>query len=350
MGKILVIGNFCFDTPVFNGQTQKSRDYYLEFCKHYGDSAVSYIDTEYFRKNPIKSYLNLISSLKRAENVILLLGANAAKFIVPIVARYKKKYNFNLLWSVVGGSLMYESKAKKKLLPHFSKIDSIYFETKTMVDHFTEMGYSNILYAPVFSERRLNGEFNPNRNDGILHFCTYSRVCKEKGITDAINAVKRINFETVKCTLDIYGEPSKDYESELNDVMRGAEDYIKLNDYLRGDCVIDILSRHDAMIFPTFYNGEGFPIGVVECYLGGVPVIASNWHYNSEIVINEETGFIFEVGDVDAIVAYINYLLENRDEGLRMRRAAYEYSKRFLPSLILKDFFDRIDNHEVKNV
>lgn len=352
MGNILIIGNFCFGKPAYNGQTQKSRDYYLELCNYFGAASVSYLDSEKFRKRPISAYFKLRSSLKRADSVVLLLGAHAAKFLVPIVSRCKKKYKYKILWSVVGGSLMFDERSATKLLPYFNDCDAIYFETKTMVEHFKNKGYDNIFYAPVFSERKLNSQFDPERNDGILRFCTYSRVCKDKGITDAINAVKRVNGQGIKCTLDIYGQPTDEYKQELQTVMSGAQDYIHLHDYLRGDNVIDTLSQHDAMIFPTFYDGEGFPIGVIECYLAGVPVIASNWHYNSEIVISDKTGFIFEVGDVDALVGHIDRLLKNRDEGLKMRKAAYEYSKNFIPQMVLKDIFHRIgstDGCEDKN-
>ena len=46
------------------------------------------------------------------------------------------------------------------------------------------------------------------------------------------------------------------------------------------------------MLFPTCYRGEGFTGAVLESMMAGVPVIATDWKYNSEIVKDGETGLI----------------------------------------------------------
>lgn len=340
---VLIIGNFSFGKDSFNGQTAKTRDYYFYIRERYGKDEVVPLDTAQWRKKPVSSYIRLFRLCAKSKNAVLLLGANAAQYIVPVVCLLKKIFKISLFWSVVGGSLIYDKKAQKRLLKHFNSMDAIYFETNIMADYFKDMGYKNILYAPVFSKRSLTEEFNPTENDGIMKFCTYSRVCKEKGISEAINAVKLINKDSVKCTLDIFGKPYPEYEEEFNAITEGTEGFIFKRDYLSGDNVIDVLSQFDAMLFPTYYSGEGFPIGVVECYLGGVPVIASNWHYNGEIIKNGDTGFIFESEDKDGLVNCIEALLADRQLALKMRKNAYKYSEQFKPDAVLSDLYKRID-------
>ena len=342
MKKILLIGNLCFGEESHNGQTTKSRDYYYYLTERYGAENVVALDTSCWRKKIFASYFRLFKLLKTVDSVVMMLGVNAAKYILPVVTRLKKKYGYSIFWPIVGGSLLYDVKAQKKLVPKFKKIDAIFFETKIMTEFFSNKN-TRVYYAPVFTKRALNKGFDPTVNNGVLRLCTYSRVCKEKGISSAVEAVKAINKDTVRCTLDIFGEPYPDYRDELDELTKGTENFIFKNDYLNGDGVIDILSEYDAMLFPTYYSGEGFPIGVVECLTGGVPVIASDWHYNSEIIQHGKTGFIFDLNDGNGLIDCINTILNDRALLLEMKKNAREYSDLFRPESVLKNLFTEIE-------
>lgn len=344
--KILIVGNFSFGKESFNGQTSKTRDYYHYIKYRYGEENVIPLDTANWRKRPVSSYIKLISYLKKCNKVILMLGANAATYIVPIVCKLKKMLNYSIYWSLVGGSILYDLKKQKKLVKYFKSIDALYFETKMMLNHFTDLGYKNLYYAPIFSSRKLNHPFSPKKNDNILHFCTYARVCKEKGISEAIEAVKEINKDGVKCMLDIFGTPYEDYAEEFNSRLKGAEDYIINLPYLSGNEVIDTLSQYDLMLFPTYYSGEGFPIGVIECMMGGVPVIGSNWHYNSEIIEDGVTGYIYELNQPNELVNCIKRVLSDREKLLELKINAYNYSFNFTPEKVLSHLFELLDEAE----
>ena len=342
MKKILLIGNLCFGEESHNGQTTKSRDYYFYLTERYGAENIVTLDTAGWRKKIFASYFRLLKLLKTVDSVVMMLGVNAAKYILPVVTGLKKKYGYRIFWPIVGGSLLYDKRAQKKLVPKFKKIDAIFFETKIMTEFFAGKN-TKVYYAPVFTKRVLNKEFNPVINNGVIRLCTYSRVCKEKGITNAVEAVKAINQNAIRCTLDIFGEPYADYQDELDEITKGTESFIFKNDYLNGDGVIDILSEYDAMLFPTYYPGEGFPIGVVECLTGGVPVIASDWHYNSEIIQHGKTGFIFDLNDSNGLVDCINALLDDRELLFEMKQNARKYSDLFKPESVLKDLFTEIE-------
>ena len=66
-----------------------------------------------------------------------------------------------------------------------------------------------------------------------LNICTFSRVMKEKGIKDIVNAVKEVNEKYKKTiyTLDIYGpvdEQQTDWFDELQKFFPDCMDYFKL--------------------------------------------------------------------------------------------------------------------------
>mgnify|MGYP002239410386 CR=1 FL=1 len=61
------------------------------------------------------------------------------------------------------------------------------------------------------------------------------------------------------------------------------------------------LCRYDIMLFPTYWYGEGFPGIVMDAYIAGLPLIASDWNINTE-VITEKTGIIIPPKDEESAV------------------------------------------------
>ena len=347
--KALVIGSFSLGQGVFNGQTAKTRDYHQVLCEVFGEDSITLLDTFGWKKNPLKLVKDIVCSCAQSENVVLMLGINGSKMIVPLVTFLKSFYHYNILFPMVGGSVMYEFENHKLLQKCFKKIDAIYFETQMMVKHFQELGFDNIGYAPVFTKRNCTKPVDIEKAiTKPLKLCTYARVCKEKGISIAIDAVKKVNdhFGEVVCTLDIFGVPYPEYEEEFNQKLSECEGFVFSNPYLQGDFVIDTLSEFALMIFPTYYEGEGFPIAVVECMLGGVPTIASNWHFNSEIVLDGKTGVVFEPNNAEVLSQVLISLVETPDRIRTMKHECLERAKNFTPKLVMKDIIDRISAGE----
>jgi glycosyltransferase involved in cell wall biosynthesis len=83
-----------------------------------------------------------------------------------------------------------------------------------------------------------------------------------------------------------------------------------------------ILSNYYAMLFPTIYVGEGFPGVIIDAYISGLPVIASNWHLNSEIILDGVNGLLFPPNDSIALANAMKWMLDNRAEVSSMRKVS----------------------------
>ena len=74
----------------------------------------------------------------------------------------------------------------------------------------------------------------------------------------------------------------------------------------------DILADYDVMLFPTFWSGEGFPGIIIDAYISGLPVIASNWNLNKDIVVDGETGYIIPPHNAAALAHVMKQIIENK--------------------------------------
>jgi glycosyltransferase involved in cell wall biosynthesis len=93
--------------------------------------------------------------------------------------------------------------------------------------------------------------------------------------------------------------------------------------------VLTLLGDAKCLIMPSEWY-ETFGRTIAEALSRGTPVIASRLGAIAELVVDGETGFLFEPGNADALVAATKSLLANEDRYQTMRRAAYEsYKARF---------------------
>ena len=346
---VSVIGDIGFGEPVYNGQTAKTRDYLHYLSIRYGKDKVNSVDTRYWRKHLLKKSLLLLKAVLLSKNLVLELGKNGRRTILPFTLAIKGLTKTNILFSIVGGSLMYDYDNEPETIKCLYKTSENYVETKTFQKFLEDKGVPNVKYSPVFSKRATLNDYTfiDQSLKKPYKFCTYARVCKEKGITSAIEAVKAVNelSSSVICTLDIYGVPQDDYKEEFERLLLETKDFVRVYPYLDDSNAIMTLAEHYMMLFPTYYSGEGFPIAIVECLKSGVPVIASDWHFNSEVVIDGVTGMVYSLETQGELIRKIKYAISNPEEIHKMKFECLKRSEEFEPNRALSVVYQRIDSH-----
>lgn len=346
--KIIVIGTYGEGKTVSDGQINKVRDYYNFISKRFGKKYVKRVNIGDYKKKPICTFLQLIQAIRWTDKIVLLLcgNGNGIRLIFPLIIKISHFLHKPLFLSVVGGGMLNDIGKKKKLIEQLKNVDVVYVETRTMKKALENKGLSNAIYAPVFSRRKsvIEGDL-PEEYQEPLKMCTYARVIKEKGISDAIDAIVEVNkrIRGMACILDIYGDPVGDYTIEFNEKLKEAGECIRCNPLLDDSNAIQELSKHYLLLFPTYYDGEGFPIALVESMKAGLPVVATDWHFNGEIIDNGRTGRIYKRGGNQKLSDIIYDLVNDKDTVSKMRRECIKESKKYDPDYILEDLYHRLE-------
>jgi glycosyltransferase involved in cell wall biosynthesis len=296
MWKVGICGHFGEGKQLLNGQTIKTKMVTNELEKQLGEDSVKYIDTHNWRKKIILLLLNCYRLLKTSENIIIMPAQNGVKVFIPLFLFLNIIRNRKIHYVVIGGWLPDFIKDNKMYKWLLSKIDCIYVETNSMVVSLNELGLKNVYYLPNFKQLKILTTSELVFHDkGPYNLCTFSRVAKEKGIEDAIDAVKKVNSQlgTIVYTLDIYGQIAPDYKERFNEIQKNLPDFIKYKGMIDFDKSVDTLKNYFALVFPTYYQGEGFAGTVIDAYASGIPVIATNWKYNNEVIKNNRTGLLY---------------------------------------------------------
>ena len=315
MKRVCIIGHFGHGENLLNGQTVKTKIVTKEIVKELGKKEVSCIDTHGGVKALISAFRHALIALKYHKNIIIMPAENGLRIFAPLLVLLNLLFHRKLHYVVIGGWLPEFLKKRKKLTKALMSFDGIYVETNTMRKALEAQGFNDVYVMPNFKDLNILKE-----SELVYHhtepyrLCTFSRVMKEKGIEDAVNAVKTVNehFGRIVYTLDIYGQVDSAQTEWFNELKSTFPLYIKYGEFVPFDKSVEVLKNYFALLFPTYYEGEGFAGTLLDATAAGVPVIASDWRYNPEIV-NEKTGYVYPVHDNHAFVTTLISVGNNSD-------------------------------------
>ena len=333
MKSIIIIGNYG-KYQKLNGQTMRTRTIYNSIKAKYGNNyKIEKIDTA---NKSILLYIKAVFKILKAKRVIILPAKRALKpllILIKLLGASKKTVHI-----AIGGWLdTYINKPKWiKIEKNFK---AILVQIEALKISLEKLELKNVIYFPNYRENTDEKIQIKEKEDLYKKFVFYSRVIKEKGIFEAIEAIKLLNKEGFKCSLDIYGPLENNFKNEFLLKINNIEN-IKYHGILKPGEIITTLNKYDALLFPTYYKGEGFPGSILESFMAGVPVIASNWKYNSQIVEENKTGLICKVHSVNSIIECIKKLNLNFEEyknmPLNCKKEAEKYSQEKIEEILFK--------------
>lgn len=295
MKSIGICGHFGGNNIFLDGQTVKTKIITKELEKEFGDNEVKKVDTFGGKERLVPILLNLISLVVSCKNIIILPAHNSLRIFAPLLAFMNNFYHRKLHYVVIGGWLPEFVATRKYLQRALMSFDSIYVETNVMKIKLVAMGFNNVIVMPNCKELNiLEPEELVYAKEEPYKLCTFSRVMKEKGIEDAVDAVIAVNEEIgrIVYTLDIYGQIDSNQVEWFKKLEEKLPTYIKYKGLVDFDKTTQVLKDYFMLLFPTYYDGEGFAGTLIDTMAAGVPVIASDWRYNSEIVKDGKIGFI----------------------------------------------------------
>lgn len=337
MKKVSIIGNFAIGKPSFNGQTIKTRIVASELERAFGAENVRKVDTEGGMKVVLRLVFQLLGCLSGSRNVIILPAQNGIKVILPLIVVYNLLFCRKLHYVVIGGWLPEMLRSKRWLLPFAKRLNMIYPETAGMKVALHKLGLKHVEVMPNCKPLHiLDADNLLGYNQHPMRFCIFSRIVRTKGIEDAVVAVRKANEKagSTIATLDIYG--SVDEKQWFERLQDSFPSYVAYRGCVAFDKSVDTLKAYTALLFPTFYPGEGLAGTVIDAFAAGIPVLASDWHDNASVVKDGVTGYIFPVHDTDTLASVIVSLYANQDVLVPMKLHCIEAAKAYLPENAIK--------------
>ena len=290
---------------------------------------ISYNEIDIIHVNPsldLKSILRdglimLIAQNKKIPVLVFMHGwsEDFEKKILKII-----QWFFNITILKAKGFIVLASSFKKKLITWGVK-SPIYISTTAVEEN---------LLKNFSIEKKIYNLINCIE----LKLLFLSRLEKEKGVIETIEAFMILRRKGYKITLSVAGDgPMMDKINNLQKNLNNNQFNIMLLGDVRGKEKINLFNSHHIYCFPTYY-GEGMPITILEAMAFGMPIITRPVGGIKDFFINGKMGFLTESKRPDEIAKYIEILLCDRKKILNIAKFNHAYAmKNFIASVVSKN-------------
>ena len=294
--KIGLIGRVADGIDLFDGQTIKTRNLKRLLCE-IDNTEVYIVDTYNYKKRFFQVLYNTFIALKTCDKIVISISINGRKFFFPFLYYVNKLFNKDIYHSLIGGRLVLNIKEHPRWIKYVRSFSANWVESKEIVEDLSKLGIKNGVYFPNFKYiKELNKNELVYTKRAPYKYCMFCRIQKQKGVLDAIQAIKAVNQAAGKiiAILELYGPIDSDFCAEFNDSVAMNKEYVCYMGCVDANQSVPVIKEYFAMLFPTQYYNEGIPGSIVDSLISGVPIISRKWHYCDEMLQDGYTGYVYD--------------------------------------------------------
>ncbi|MBN4057048.1 glycosyltransferase family 4 protein [bacterium AH-315-J21] len=167
------------------------------------------------------------------------------------------------------------------------------------------------------------------------------RLKKYKCVQHLISSLKTIRQTVTDARLMVVG--AGDYLEDLKKhaVALGLKDCVEFTGFVTSEDKVERLRRAHVCVCPS--TKEGWGLTNIEANACGTAVIAANVAGLRDSVRDNESGFLYPHGDIDALASKIKTVLTDDSERRRIESGALAWSKQFSWDLAAVAFMKNIE-------
>ena len=319
---LLFIGAINKNNPPRGGEEYKNQLILEKIMVDFSNAVI--IDTSNWKTKP-RVWLEIIYSIIYSKFSCVLISASSASTykLLKIISWLRPSLLTNSVYLVIGGYFPEGLKSGKYNWKIYEPLKHIVVEGNLLANQIRHV--SQLINLKVISNFKLYPEINFIKNtiSEDFKFVFVGRISQGKGITEIIKAIEILKLRKINYCVDFYGPIEDNYRLNVEPLnYKGFLDF-------QGDPKTSYLklSEYDCMLFPTYWIGEGFPGVIIDAFISGLPVIATDWNMNSEIIEDGINGFLIEPKDANALSDKMIWVMENRDQLEKIRQNNLEKAK-----------------------
>lgn len=219
-----------------------------------------------------------------------------------------------------------------KLVPNTAYVlFNFFYRQREFINHSDKVvAVSNKVKEALVNETFVDGEkvevvhngivppefnFQSDRKNTVLYV---GQVHNAKGIGDLLEIAKMIdaNFKIVGG-----GEHLEAFKALAKDIKN-----VEFTGKIPYEKVLDLMSTASIFVLPS-KRVEGFPMTLVEAMFAKLPIVGSNMGGIPEAIDHENTGFVYESGNIDQLFEFVSRLVKDKDLAKNMGEKGYEKAK-----------------------
>ena len=180
----------------------------------------------------------------------------------------------------------------------YMRCDRVFVQTQKLLRRFSER--PNVRWFPNTRDVRPPAV---ERSKTVRKLLFVGQLRLEKGLRETLEACRDLpSF----CHLNLFGPQKPNV-----DVVRMTENHDRATyrGVLRSEDVPLVLSKHDVLVLPSYWEVEGYPGIIIESLQCGVPVISTEWSGIPEVVEHGRSGLLVTPRSASAVKCAIHRLI-----------------------------------------
>jgi glycosyltransferase involved in cell wall biosynthesis len=182
-----------------------------------------------------------------------------------------------------------------------------------------------------------------------INICLVANIRRIKRIEDLLVATRIVADAGRRLNVYVAGEIiDQEYRSELEDyvVQLGLKDIVHWTGTLADPRTL--MQKCDIGVLTS--TSEGFSNTLLEYFAESLAVVCSDVGGNPELVVNDETGYLYTAGDVHTLAQRLIDLADDAEKRRRIGDAARLYATRFSTDMCITRHLDLYAGHDADAV
>ena len=188
----------------------------------------------------------------------------------------------------------------------------------------------NFINVSYYNSIKIDCNRNDYASDGEMIISHVSNFRPVKRVLDVIESFNKIS-KIIPSKLMMIGDGPDKTKAEKLAYEYGLLDKVKFLGKTQE--VAKILCFSDLMILPS--QTESFGLAALEAMISSTPVISTNSGGLPELNVHGKTGFLVEIGDIDAISKYSVKILSDKKALIKMKKEANLHSIKYDINLVI---------------
>lgn len=269
--------------------------------------------------------LQVAFSMSRYDVVSLHASGRRARLFGPWLGLLCRLFGKPWIFRGFGGAydLLFETMSRLERSIFSQTVlhaDAVLLQTHGQVAYFHDRGIRNVQWYGNSRPQRAEAAVRSSESSGARRFIYVGHVQPSKGIREIIRAAQLLPDGVV---IEVFGglrDGLEEHEFQQSNVRYGG--------VLAPGDVPQTIAMFDALLLPTYYEGEGYPGAILEAYSVGVPVITTRWRSIPEIV-DDECGLLIEPRSPEALAAAMRRMIDSPDLVAKLSTGARKKAEEF---------------------
>lgn len=284
----------------------------------------------------------------RTEQILIFSTRRFLLSMAPVLLLIAKSARRPLYVRIFGGSLdtYYDrlSPIGKWYFRWFiGHVDGVMVQTELLYEYFGSWLGDKVHLVPGYRTAPLTDPTSistPLAPSKPLNLAYVGHIREEKGVFDLFESMRKLTApeqQSIRCDIfgPIYPGTKRRFERELARVpcvsYRGALD---------PDDIVPTLRRYDALVFPSYWTGEGHPGVLIEAMMAGIPSITTSFRSIPELVRDRVNGLLVSPRSPEELVAAIRSLREERQLLADLARGSWHARTRYLARNVVSQILE----------